>query len=720
VPPIWAGVPPMPPHFLGRDELIQSLLTGLTGSESLALSAEGLPGVGKTALAVALAHHRQVLGHFQDGVLWAGLGRQADVMSTLAEWALVLGQDVTHLPTVPERQKAVQRAIGQRRLLLVIDDAWELDAARAMRCGGPHCCHLLTTRDKGLARAFAGAAHTESVPTLADDPAFTLLQTLAPEACQADPEATRQLAQAVGGLPLALELLGGYLAAPERSVFADLSQAALAEVSDPRRRLQLAQERLGAPGKEVTLLDTITLSLEGLGESEAGQKAVAAFYALGAFAPKPEQFSREATEAVTGSDGATLALLIARNLVEQQQEQLTLHQTLADVARTEMPDTAVARHRAYYLDLANEDREDWRRIGAVYGQIKHAWQHTPLDEALAYVWALRIYQERQGLWSDQLQWTERGLASARAAESRKDEGTLLNNIGGIYDSLGQREKALDFYNRALPIWEEVGDRAGLAITLNNIGPVYDSLGQREKALDFYNRALPIWEEVGDRAGLAITLNNIGLVYDSLGQQEKALDFFNRALPIREEVGDRAGLATTLNNIGGVYNSLGQREKTLDFYNRALSITEEVGDRAGLATTLNNIGGVYKSLGQLEKALDFYHRALSITEEVGDRAGLATTLNNIGLVYKNLGQREKALDFYHHTLSITEEVGDRAGEIVTRYNLSMVYRAQGQLAESVAELKRVVELDRLMQHPELESDMAMLAQVEAELAAQRLA
>jgi hypothetical protein len=68
----------------------------------------------------------------------------------------------------------------------------------------------------------------------------------------------------------------------------------------------------------------------------------------------------------------------------------------------------------------------------------------------------------------------------------------------------------------------------------------------------------------------------------------------------------------------------------------------------------------------------------------------------------------------------EEVGGRAGESVTRYNLAMVYRAQGQLAESVAELKRVVELDRLMQHPELESDMAMLAQVEAELAAQRLA
>ncbi|MEZ4641775.1 MAG: NB-ARC domain-containing protein [Chloroflexota bacterium] len=201
---VWAGVPPMPPNFLGRDELIASLIDRLTNGDNLALSAEGQPGVGKTALAVALAHHHEVLAHFQDGILWAGLGKQADVFSVQAEWADALGQDITHLADVAERERVLQRAIGQRRMLLVLDDAWELAAAKALRCGGPHCCHLLTTRDKGLARAFAGATRTAYVPTLDDDPAFALLQKLAPEACQADPQTARQLAQAVDGSPLAL------------------------------------------------------------------------------------------------------------------------------------------------------------------------------------------------------------------------------------------------------------------------------------------------------------------------------------------------------------------------------------------------------------------------------------------------------------------------------------------------------------------------------------
>jgi tetratricopeptide (TPR) repeat protein len=104
--------------------------------------------------------------------------------------------------------------------------------------------------------------------------------------------------------------------------------------------------------------------------------------------------------------------------------------------------------------------------------------------------------------------------------------------------------------------------------------------------------------------------------------------------------------------------------------------------------------------------------------VGDRAGLATTLNNIGGVYDSLGQREVALEYYGRALPIMEEVGDRYGESVTRYNVAMIYRAQGRLAEAVAELKRVVELDRLVQHPDLESHVATLARVEAELAAQQ--
>jgi Tetratricopeptide repeat len=76
---------------------------------------------------------------------------------------------------------------------------------------------------------------------------------------------------------------------------------------------------------------------------------------------------------------------------------------------------------------------------------------------------------------------------------------------------------------------------------------------------------------------------------------------------------------------------------------------------------------------------------------------------------------RALEHYGRALPILREVGDRAGEAVTRYNVAMIHRAQGELGRAVAELEQVVELDRQVGHPDLQSDTEMLHRVRQELA-----
>jgi tetratricopeptide (TPR) repeat protein len=254
---------------------------------------------------------------------------------------------------------------------------------------------------------------------------------------------------------MAVELLGSYLAAPERSLFPDLSQEALAKLAEPQQRLRLAQQRLGSKGGVVSLEETIALSLADL-----PAEVVRAFYALGAFAAKPERFSRTAAQAVSGVGGAELAVLVAYNLVEAEGESLALHQIMADVARTQVDETAVERHQDYYLKLANQDREDWRQIEGAYGQIKGAWQSVIEDRArLEWLWTLRTYQRRRGLWFDRLAWCYSGLEVAKRLRLRQDGGTILNEIGLVYANLGQGQKALEYYQQALPIQKEVSDRA---------------------------------------------------------------------------------------------------------------------------------------------------------------------------------------------------------------------------------------------------------------------
>jgi hypothetical protein len=198
---LWVNVPAKPADpLLGRDDLLDDLVSRLLTSHSPALSTDGLPGVGKTALAVALAHDERVRAHFVDGVLWGGLGVNPDVVTIQNQWATALGLDLADEPDVHRRAQRLSAAVGERRVLVVIDDAWDVAAAQALRLSSPNVVHLVTTRDWKIARDFAGAGQQVHVPELEDEPAFALLLRLAPEACAADPDAAHQLVKDGGGI----------------------------------------------------------------------------------------------------------------------------------------------------------------------------------------------------------------------------------------------------------------------------------------------------------------------------------------------------------------------------------------------------------------------------------------------------------------------------------------------------------------------------------------
>ena len=102
-PALFAGVPAMPPHFIGREAMVASLAARLTAGEECAVAVDGMPGVGKTTLAAALAHHRGMLAHFRDGVLWVSLGPQGNAFTALAHWAQALGKDISELVELEDR-----------------------------------------------------------------------------------------------------------------------------------------------------------------------------------------------------------------------------------------------------------------------------------------------------------------------------------------------------------------------------------------------------------------------------------------------------------------------------------------------------------------------------------------------------------------------------------------------------------------------------------------
>ncbi|MBA3712895.1 MAG: CHAT domain-containing protein, partial [Pyrinomonadaceae bacterium] len=159
-----------------------------------------------------------------------------------------------------------------------------------------------------------------------------------------------------------------------------------------------------------------------------------------------------------------------------------------------------------------------------------------------------------------------------------------------------------------------------AKTLQDVGSVYSDMGEMQKALGYYNQALPLLQAADDKRQVAVALNNIGTAYRELGQPQKAMEYYNQSLTLRRAVGDRLGEAATLNNLGQIYGALSERQRSLESYSQALALAQGVGDRRTEAYVLKNIAFLRRDQGNLTEAHSNIERAISLLEFIRTRAG----------------------------------------------------------------------------------------------------
>ena len=116
------------------------------------------------------------------------------------------------------------------------------------------------------------------------------------------------------------------------------------------------------------------------------------------------------------------------------------------------------------------------------------------------------------------------VLETKLGSEHPDVATTLNNLAGLYRSMGSYEKALPLYQRDLEISEKVlgPEHPDVATTLNNLAGLYKHMGSYEKALPLYQRALEIYEKVlgPEHPYVATTLNNLAVLYNNMGAYEK--------------------------------------------------------------------------------------------------------------------------------------------------------------------------------------------------------
>jgi NB-ARC domain/APAF-1 helical domain len=205
----------LPKDYVDRPEIrqkIKSMLIDCSVSRpgTLVVSAiYGLGGVGKSVMAAALAHDAEVQKVCADGVLWVTLGQNPDLLSSLYGWVQKLG-DYDFKPTnVDSASSHLRSLLHDKKMLLVVDDAWHTDHVVPFQVGGDGCRVLVTTREADVLDA---DRIDMDVMSEAEALELSLSKAQVKSLTIEDEQQAKKLIAVVGGLPLAVDLAGAQIA----------------------------------------------------------------------------------------------------------------------------------------------------------------------------------------------------------------------------------------------------------------------------------------------------------------------------------------------------------------------------------------------------------------------------------------------------------------------------------------------------------------------------
>ncbi|HYG65892.1 MAG TPA: CHAT domain-containing protein [Thermoanaerobaculia bacterium] len=327
------------------------------------------------------------------------------------------------------------------------------------------------------------------------------------------------------------------------------------------------------------------------------------------------------------------------------------------------------------------------------------------------------------------------IQRARQAGYHEGEARALKNCGDALSNEGRLQEARAMFERSLALWQAIGDRSKQHVLLQNIGQIYLTLRQPQRALDIYRQSLALATAPAERAN---ALAGTGACHWALRDFDAALTHLLRARALIHETGDGENEGRILGLIADIYQRRGQLQEALRACRQGLGVAKAQDARAYLLYLQANL---LIDLGDLEQALANYQEALRLYHRIGERHWQNLCRAGIGWVRLHQGEYRKALAEYEQiagggfsypralvywaldqpgraagllekALAQARAEGDLAKEGEIQLALGTTYRDLGRSREAARSLTRSVELGRRLDYPGvLTASLFRLAQLE---------
>lgn len=650
------GLPlPLPnSSLIGREQELDEMSVLATRPDVRLVTLTGPAGVGKTRLALAVAHRIESL--FSDGACWielAGVARCEDVGSTL-----VRALAVSLLPG-EKAIEALRRYLGTTELLLVIDNFEHVIEASGLVADLHRACPRLTIIVTSREALNLNAEHQYPLAPLPlpSRPAVATMAEIESAAATAmflaavrrrnarfaiGPETAPVIAgicARLDGLPLAMEL------AAARTTL--LGVAGLAAALD-RALAEPGAGARDAPSRHQTVEAAIDWSYRLLGQEQRAAFARLAVFAGGA--------TVSAAEAVTASPLATLEELNAKSMIEHREQpdgsrRLVMLETVRRYALERLVvdpayDATRRRHLEYYLLLVEQNAPEIStrerdvlsvldvEIDNIRGAIRWALESAP-GHALRLAGSLRHY------WmirpdTDALAWLDAALGSAGEQEPSRDRARAL--VGRAYEMgrRGQFEEALETGEAAVVLYQQINDHAGISEMCCELVIHAMFLGEIDKRDAFAQAACKHARLAGDNTLLARALTTLAPTLDP-ADRAPVLDQCTQLL---SEIGDNDSIAKVYNNCAYTSLSEGRVPEALALLEVALRAAEQSAS-PGVIVVVGNLGLGNLLAGRTSTAAQAYRRYLELSMRQPLFSGIAEGLAGIAALFAVNGRPRAA-------------------------------------------------------------------------------
>ncbi|MFF1815893.1 BTAD domain-containing putative transcriptional regulator [Kribbella sp. NPDC058245] len=667
--------PSAPPDFVGRADELSAICTavGRPGAlSSRAVLISGIPGVGKTALALAAAH--RLRSQYPDGQLYADL-RGADAVAPeplqiLGRFLRALGIPGRRIGTDAAEAAALLRSeLADRRMLILLDNAQDAAQIRPLLPGAGGSDVIITCRRRLPDLATTHVVDLEPLPH--DDAVLLIAATAGTRRLDDDRSGVSALAEACARLPLALRIAGARLATRRQWTVADLAH----RLEDGNRRLT-----------ELSLGESSVLSSFDLSYADLSADAQRAFR-LCSLHPG-DDFSAESAGVLLGvptaaADRVLEVLLEANMLLQHTKNRFRFHDLLGLYSRRLLAEdaeatAALSRLHAWYIatvtaamDLVHPELVRLAAHpapGTLFGSRADAldWLDEEVTALLAVVQNTAHSEDRSLSWRivDQLRgyfllrrhvdgWlpvTETGLAAAEAAGDDAARVAMLISRSQAVGAIGRDDEALSDGLSGYALAVAIGRPAATAYLAYLIGWLHQLRGKLADADLWTHRALELTENDQHGHLRAIVLNSIGMIRLYQGELQEAADLFGAALQVSHTGPDMATLAIR-GNLASAVRQLGEADHAAALLSDVLDAHHRRSYPRGELSTLDELARLYVQRGDGPAAMQAAHRAYELAITIHDPAAQAKTAATVAQVQLALGDAAAAVRWIETCLPI---------------------------------------------------------------------